>query len=158
LALAGENARAQQLADGLEKEFPDDTAVRFYYVPTIRAVLDVARGHPEQALEVLQATMPYELGGMGALYPVYVRGSADLAAQRPAEAVLEFQKIINLPGVMRGDPTGALARLQLARGYVMQGNRDQARAAYQEFLGLWREAKPATPMLAAAKSEFARLQ
>jgi predicted Zn-dependent protease len=158
LAMAGEDARAQQLAEGLENEFPDDTAVRFYFVPTIRAVLALARGHPEHALDELQAAMPYELGGMGALYPVYVRGEAYLAARRPAEAVVEFQKIIDLPGVLRGDPVGALARLQLARAYDQQGSRDQARAAYQDFLALWREATPGIPILAAAKSEYARLK
>jgi len=156
-ALAGDKARARQLADSLEKDFPEDTAVQFCFLPTLRAAL-VLPGDAAQALEILKAATPYELGKVTNLYPVYLRGEAFLATRQPSEAAAEFQKIIGLPGVVTDDPVGAVAHLQLARAYAMQGSVDKARAAYRDFLALWQEASPTIPVLAAARSELGKLQ
>jgi Flp pilus assembly protein TadD/predicted Ser/Thr protein kinase len=163
LALAGDVARAQALADDLGKSFPDDIMVQFNYRPTIHAQLALTRNDSSKAIEALQTATPYELGSPGngftlALYPVYVRGEAYLAAHRGSEAAAEFQKILDQRGVVFNEPIGALAHLGLARAYALQGDTTKARAAYNDFLTLWKDADPDIPILRAAKSEYAKLQ
>jgi len=164
LAYAGDGAGAQILADILAKRFPEDTIVQSSYLPTIRAKLAVSKGNASEAIEDLRAGTPYELGqttssvyGWNALYPVFVRGEAYLAAHRGNEAAIEFQKILDHRGIVLNEPIGALARLQIGRAYVMQEETAKARAAYQDFLTLWKDADPDIPILIAAKSEFAKL-
>jgi serine/threonine protein kinase/Flp pilus assembly protein TadD len=174
LALAGDAARAQALADDLGKRFPQGTLVQFNYLPTVRAVLALRRVDHSTALEGLQATAPYDLGVEGnfgftaALYPVYVRGQAYLAAHQGSEAAAEFQKILNHRGVVRNAPIGVLAHLGLGRAFTLEAQsaqgpdadaaRAKARAAYQDFLELWKDADPGIPILIAAKSEYAKLK
>jgi TolA-binding protein len=136
MALAGDSAGAQALADDLDKRFPEDTSVRSSYLPVLRALL---------------ATM-------GQLYPVYVRGHAYLDAQQGAEAAAEFQKILDHRGIVASDPIGAVARLQLGRALVLSGDKTKAKAAYQDFLKLWKDADPDIPVLQQAKTEYAKLQ
>ena len=163
-AMASDEARAQALANDLAKRFPEDTVVLFNYVPTIRAQILLDRGNPSNAAEALQAAAPYELGQPGsgasqpALYPVYVRGEAYLAAHHGTEAAAEFQKILDHRGIVLNEPIGALARLQIARAYAMQGDTAKAKAAYQDFLTLWKDADPDIPILVAARSEYAKLK
>ena len=165
-AIAGDSSRAQALANQMEKQFPEDTAVRFNYLPTLRALLALNRAEPRQAVELLQGAAPHELGvpysavsGLfGALYPVYVRGQAYLAANKPAEAIAEFQKILDHRGIVVDDPIGALAHLQIGRAYAMAGNKAKAKTAYQTFLTLWKDADPEIPILKQAKAEYAKLQ
>jgi eukaryotic-like serine/threonine-protein kinase len=164
-ALSGNPATAQRLADDLAKRFPEDTSVRYSYLPTIRGVLALNRGEASRAIEILQAATPYELGTprcwlqgfYGALYPVYVRGEAFLAAGRQAEAVAEFQKILGHQGVFVSDPIGALAKLQLARAYASMGETMKAKAAYEDFLNLWKDADSSLPILKQAKAEYRKL-
>jgi len=92
------------------------------------------------------------------LYPVYVRGEGYLAAHQGKEAAAEFQKILNHRGIVLNEPIGALAHLQLGRAYVLQGDAAKARAAYQDFLTLWKDADPDIPILKQAKAEYAKLQ
>lgn len=165
LALAGDSARAQALADDLAKRFPEDTSVRSSYLPTLYARLALNRGDPAAAIESLESAAPYELGtprsalhaNFGALYPVYERGEAYLAIRRGAEAAVEFQKILDHRGIAGSDPIGALAHLQLARAYVLAGDLVRAKSAYQNFLALWRNADPDTPVLKQARAEYAKL-
>jgi DNA-binding winged helix-turn-helix (wHTH) protein len=161
LALSGDAGRAQALADDLEKRFPEDTVVRFGYLPAIRARIALNQGNPAKAIELLQAAAPYELGAsrllFGALYPIYVRGEALLAAHQGAEAAIEFQKILDHRGVVGSDPIGALARLQLGRAFVLAGDRAKAKAAYDDFFTLWKEADPDIPILKRAHAEYLAL-
>jgi hypothetical protein len=92
------------------------------------------------------------------LYPVYVRGEAYLAAHRGSEAAAEFQKIIDHRGIVLNSPIGALAHLQIGRAYAMQGDTAKAKAAYQDFLTLWKDADADIPIFIAAKAEYAKLQ
>jgi hypothetical protein len=164
LAYVGDNGRAQALTDDLGKRFPEYTLVQFNYLPTLRAKLAVSRGNPLEAIESLKAATPYELGvpygayGWTALYPVFVRGEAHLAAHQGSEAAAQFQKILDHRGVVLNSPIGALAHLQLGRAYVMQRDMAKARAAYQDFLTLWKDADPDIPVLKEAKAEYAKLQ
>jgi tetratricopeptide (TPR) repeat protein/predicted Ser/Thr protein kinase len=164
LALAGDAHRAQVLADDLGKRFPEDTIVQFNYRPTIHAQFALDRNDTSRAIEALQAATPYELGlpGTGSftpgLYPVYVRGDAYLAGHQGIEAAAEFQKILGNRGVVQNESIGVLSHLGLARAYAMQGDTAKAKAAYQDFLTLWKDADPDIPVLIAAKAEYAKLK
>ena len=166
LALAGDSVKAQTLTDDLEKRFPEDTCVKFEYVPELRALLALNRNDPAKAVELLQVAAPYELGAprssfhaiYGVLYPIYVRGQAYLALHQGAQAAAQFQKILDHPGIAATDPVGALARLQIGRAYAMSGDHAKAKTAYQDFLTLWKDADPDIPVLQQAKTEYAKLQ
>jgi tetratricopeptide (TPR) repeat protein len=165
LEYAGDTNRAQALADDLGKSFPEDTVVQLNYLPTLRAKLALSHSNPLQALEALGIAAPYELGlaaisyyNWPNLYPVYVRGEAYLAAHQGREAAAEFQKILDHRGIVLNEPIGALAHLQMGRAYAMQGDTAKARAAYQDFLTLWKDADPDIPILLEAKAEYAKLQ
>jgi eukaryotic-like serine/threonine-protein kinase len=161
LALAGDNARAQALADDLAKRFPESTLVKTNYLPSIRAQLALRRNDPLRALDALQIAAPYELGssdGCNALFPVFLRGQAFLAAHQGRDATVEFQKILDHPGTVLNASIGALAHLGLARAYALEGDSAKARAGYQEFLTLWKDADPDLPILKQAKVESAKLQ
>jgi tetratricopeptide (TPR) repeat protein len=158
LALAGDAVRARALADDLAKRFPEDTLVRFAYLPTLHAQILLNRNDSLKAIEILQVAMPYEQGTASSLYPAYLRGEAYLAADQGREATAEFQKILDHRGVIVNEPIGALAHLQIGRAYAMQGDTAKAKAAYQDFLTLWKDADSDIPILIAAKTEYAKLQ
>jgi eukaryotic-like serine/threonine-protein kinase len=92
------------------------------------------------------------------LCPVYLRGEAYLKLHDGNRAAVEFQKFVDHPGLVENFPWGALARLGLARAYALQGDRAKARAAYQDFLTIWRDADPDIPILKKAKAEYAKLE
>jgi hypothetical protein len=92
------------------------------------------------------------------LYPVYVRAVAYLAGHQGSEAAAEFQKIVDHRGVVVNAPIGALAHLGLARAYSLRGDNPKARASYDEFLTLWKDADPDVPIVKVAKAEYAKLQ
>jgi serine/threonine protein kinase len=164
LASIGDAGRAQAMANELSNRFSGDTIVHFNYLPTIHALVALSRNDSSKAIEALQPTAPYEIGTPGAgtfspnLYPVYVRAEAYLAGHHGSEAATEFQKIIDHRGVVVNAPIGALAHLGLARAYSLQGDNPKARATYQEFLTLWKDADPDVPILKVAKAEYAKLQ
>jgi hypothetical protein len=164
-AYSKEDARAKTMADDLGKRFPEDTIVQFNYLPTLRAKLALNKGNASEAIEDLRAAIPYELGvstnapfGWTAMYPVFVRGEAYLVARQGSEAAAEFKKIIDHPGIVLNQPIGALAHLGLARAYVLQRDRGNAKAAYRDFLTLWKDADPDLPVLQQAKTEYQKLQ
>ena len=165
LAYAEDDGRAQALTVDLGKSFPEATIVQFNCLPTLRAKLAVSRGNASEAIESLRAATPYELGltthstyGWNAMYPVFVCGEAYLAAHQGNEAAAEFQKILDHRGIVLNKPIGALAHLQIGRAYALQGDTAKAKAAYQDFLTLWKDADPDIPVLKEAKAEYAKLQ
>jgi DNA-binding winged helix-turn-helix (wHTH) protein/Flp pilus assembly protein TadD len=156
LASAGEVARGRALAEDLDKRTPEDTIVQFIYLPSLRAQISLHHDEPAKIVEVLQAALPFELGGV--LYPAYLRGLAYLAAHRGSEAQSEFEKILGRRGVVLNFPIGALAHLQLGRAFAMQGDFGKARAAYNDFLSLWKDADAGIPVLTQARLELAKLK
>ena len=148
------------MARDLGQEAPENTIVQFNYLPTIRAQLALGRNDPPRAAEILQSAVPYEIGNMApvSLFPIYVRGEAYLAAHQGSEAAAESQKILDHRGIVLNEPIAALAHLQLGRAYAMQGDSAKAKAAYQDFLTLWKDADPDIPILKQAKAEYAKLQ
>jgi len=163
LARAGSIAQAQKIAEKLVKDFPQDTILQGYWLPSIQAAIEVHANHPARALQILQATVPYELCQsqpfqLGLLYPVYLRGEAYLLARQGNDAANEFQKIIDERGIVLNSSLGALARVGLARAYALQRNVTAARAAYQDFFTRWQDADADIPILQQAKTEYAKLE
>jgi tetratricopeptide (TPR) repeat protein len=163
-AYARDDARAKALAEDLNKSYPEDTLVQFNYLPSVRGRLALNRGDASAAIASLGAAVQYELGGTRAIdlkwtamFPVFVRGEAYLAAHKGSEAAAEFQKILDHRGLVLNQPIGALAHLGLGRAHVLQGDIPKAKAAYQDFLTLWKDADPDIPILKQAKEEYARL-
>jgi tetratricopeptide (TPR) repeat protein len=157
LGLAGDGARAMQLAADLAKRFPEGTTTQLEFVPMIRASVALQSGSAGKALDALAPAAIYELGDESRLYPAYLRGNAYLAAGQGSAAKTEFQKILDHPGVVNLEIIGALAHLQIGRAYAMQGDSAKAKAAYQDFLNLWKDADPDIPILKEAKAEYAKL-
>ncbi|MDQ6759813.1 MAG: winged helix-turn-helix domain-containing protein [Acidobacteriota bacterium] len=166
LALSGDDSRSLEIADALESRFPEDSSIRFSYLPVLHARLALNQGEPAQAINLLQTAAPFELGTprsslnalFGALYPVYTRGEAYLALHQSAQAASEFQKILDHRGIVVSDPIGALARLQLGRAFALSGNRIKAKTAYEDFLTLWKDADANIPIVQQAKAEYSKLQ
>ena len=173
LGLAGDAAQATRLAADLARRFPEDTIVQLNYLPSIHAAIALQEGSASRAIEALVPATPYELGSCGwpftfVLYPIYLRGEAYVAARQGSAAAAEFQKILDHPSVVVNEPIGSLAHLGMARAYALQAQsakgadadaaRAKARAAYQDFLTLWKDADPDIPILIAAKAEYAKIQ
>jgi len=162
LELGGDSVKAQQLANDLAKRYPADTIVQSDYLPMIYASVALRTGNGAKAIEALVPSLPYELGQCNptftfALYPVYLRGEAYLSAKQAGNAAGEFQKIIDHAGVVGNEPIGALARLGLARAYALSGDNAKAKAAYQDFLAIWKNADADAPLLTKAKAEYAKV-
>ncbi len=163
LARVGETARAQAMVEELEKSNPTNTVLKLYWLPTLKAAIEINGGNAAKALESLESAAPYELGEpppmqVGTLYPAYLRGQANLLAHNGVAAVSEFHKLLDHRGIVVNFPTGALAHLQLGRAYAMAGDTAKAKSAYQDFLTLWKDADPDVPVLKEAKTEYAKLQ
>jgi tetratricopeptide (TPR) repeat protein len=163
LARIGETARAKTLVQKLAKTYPSNTMLKFYWLPTVNAAMELKQGHSSQALALLEAGAPYELGWppplqVGTLYPAYLRGQAYFLAHDGTDAAAEFQKLLDHRGIVANFVTEALAHLQIGRAYAMAGDSAKAKAAYQDFLTLWRDADPDIPILKEAKAEYAKLQ
>jgi tetratricopeptide (TPR) repeat protein len=154
LGLAGDGAQAARLADALAHDYPQDTVVKFNVVPTIHAATALRAGNSGQAIAMLDGIRRYELGQTDqtvafVMYPVFVRAQAYLAA-RQGDAVAEFRRIIERPGLVQNEPIAALARLGLARAYAQANDPTEAKVKYQDFLRLWQDADQDLPVLRAA--------
>jgi len=174
LALVGDTEKSQSIAENLAKSFPEDTTVRFNYLPTLHAQLALNRGDTAGAVESLQITSSRELMIPSGptidlvMLPVFVRGKAYLKAHQGSEAAVEFQKILDREGLLAFSPIRVLANLYLARAYALQSHsfagpeadaaKAKARAAYERFMTLWKDADPDIPILKEAKAEYAKLQ
>ena len=173
-AMVGDAARAEPLAQDLNKRFPLDTQMQSLWLPAIRAQLALNRNNPAAAISALQAASAIELGqiaflaNLSCLYPAYIRGEAYLAAGQGSAAAAEFSRILDHSGIVWNCWTGALAHLGLARANALQARtshgadadaaRVRALAAYKDFLALWKDADPDIPILKQAKAEYAKLQ
>jgi Flp pilus assembly protein TadD len=183
-ARSGDAARAESLVQKLQQNYPSDTLLGYYWLPVIRGSIELRRGDPAKALESLQVAAPYDSADpfpitsspLGNMYSVYVRGQAFLLAHRGAEAAAEFQKILNEPGLVLNGTIGALSRSELARAYASQldaantgagpasfagANDDpksKARAQYEAFFALWKDADPDVPFLKEAKAAYAKVK
>jgi len=163
LARGGDVGAAEKLAEALNLEFPLDTLMQNYWLPTIRAAMELRRKDAAKAIEILRACAAYELAdpppfSAGTMYPVYLRGEAYLKAGNGGLAAAEYQKILDHPGVIVNFPLGALARLGLGRARAISGDAAGARVAYQDFFAMWKDADGEIPVLVAGKREYKGLK
>ena len=163
LARVGEAVRAKAIAEELEKSYPSQTLLKVYWLPTVKAAIELNANDSAQALVFLEAAAPYELGEppqfqLGTLYPAYIRGQAQLLARNGTGAATEFQKFLDHRGIVLNFPLGALAHLGLARAYALSGDTAKSRTAYQDFFNLWKDADPDIPILKEAKAEYEKLK
>jgi serine/threonine protein kinase/predicted Zn-dependent protease len=162
LARAGDIGRAEIILRDLTRQFPRDVWMNRYWLPSIKAAIELSRKNPARAIEVLQITKPYELGGdpitLDTLYPAYLRGEAYLMQGNGSAAISEFEKIPDRRGRVGNGVLGALAYLQLGRAYALSSDTQKARNAYQEFLALWRNADPDARLMRQATTEYSTLR
>ena len=158
LARAGDGDQALAMADVLEKEALEDTIMKGYWLPSIRAAAALGRGQSAEAIEILRPALVYELSQTAPLVPGYLRAQAYLAAKQPQLAAGEFQKLLEHRGVVLNNPIAALAHLGMARAKAALGDTAGARQAYQDFLALWKNSDPNIPVLKQAQSEYAKLR
>jgi tetratricopeptide (TPR) repeat protein len=165
LALSSEPERAATLAADIEKRFPDDTAFRFTYAPILRALIALSRHKPAQAIADLEPTATYELASLAdhegfnaSLYAVYVRGLTYLEQRKGLEAAAEFEKVVSHRGIVVYDPIGVVSRWRLGQAYALAGDVQHSKAAYDDFLTLWKNADADIPILKKIRSERAALQ
>ncbi len=163
LAICGDTAGAEKLAGETSKLFPNGTIWNAVQLPEIRAAIELQRGKPAKAVELLASASPYERA-----YPeaVYLRGLAYLRLSKGAEAAAEFQKILDHKGASWAstwkDPNWglcyAISCLGVARGSQLAGDLAKARKTYQDLLALWKAADQDLPVLIQAKREYAALR
>jgi len=163
MARIGDTARAKAIVEGLEKSDPLNTVLKLYWLPTVKAAIELNGGNAPQAPLSLEPAAPYELGApppmqVGTLYPAYLRGQAYLITHNGTAAAAEFQKLLDHRGIVLNFPLGALAHLGLARAYALSADTAKSRTAYQDFFALWKDADPDIPILKEAKAEYAKLQ
>ena len=160
-AREGDSTQSQKLVGDLAKEWPFDTLLSQIWLPLAQAANDIQRNQPAQAIARLDSAAPYELGGppLGAIYwPTYIRGEAFLKTRDGVKAAAEYQKILDHHGLGPHSPLYSLARLGLGRAYALQGDTPKARAAYQDFFALWKDADADVPALKQAKAEYEKLK
>jgi tetratricopeptide (TPR) repeat protein len=160
LARAGAVDEAESIAKSLDKEFPLNTLVQNRQLPTIRAAIELHKGQPARAIEILQPALPYDFADYEylGLYSAYLRGLAYLQLGQGREAAAEFQKMVDHPGILQDFITAPLCHLQLGRAQAMMGDKAAARKSYQDFLTIWKDADPDIRIYQQAKAEYARLQ
>jgi serine/threonine protein kinase/tetratricopeptide (TPR) repeat protein len=161
LTRTGETAQSRAIFEGLQKSEPTNTYLKVYWFPVMQASIAMAQQVPDRAVVALEPSLPYELGSPPpgtAMYPAYIRGLAYLAQRNGAAAAAEFQKFPDHSGLVGNFLLGSLAHLQLARAYALSGDSAKAKSAYQDFLGLWKDADPDIPILKEAKAEYEKLQ
>jgi len=164
-ARAGDSGEARRLADELHKQNPQSTKLNVYWLPSIRAAIELSRQNPAGAIDALKEAAPYELGMAGPqpelgamLYPVFLRGEAYLALHQGAAAAAEFEKCLQHKGLAINSVLAGLAPLELAEAHAMQGDAKDSRAAYAAFFTSWQGADPDIPIYQAAKEEYAKIK
>jgi serine/threonine protein kinase/tetratricopeptide (TPR) repeat protein len=163
LARAGESSQAKTIIAGLKKSEPSNTFLKVYWFPVIEASMEIAQHAPDHAVIALEPALPYELGNpppesAGTQHPAYLRGLAYLDEKNGTAAALEFQKLLDHPGIVQNFLLGSLAHLQMGRAYAISGDQTKAKIAYQDFFALWKDADPDIPILKEAKAEYTKLQ
>jgi tetratricopeptide (TPR) repeat protein len=160
-AFIGDSAESKKLTDQLNSEFPSDTLVQSFEIPSARALMLIHQNKSAEAITLLEPTHKYELGntiGPCTYLTMYVRGLAYLQLRDGAKAAAEFQRVLDHPGLNSLSPLLPASQLDLARAYALQGDSPKAHTAYQDFFARWKDADPDIPVLIAAKSEYAKLQ
>ncbi len=160
-AAAGDTAKSSSLMESAVRDVPDNVLNNAMIAPEVRAMLQLIRNQPADAVASLETIRNYEFGtgprALGAT-PAFVRGLAHMKLHDGAKAAGEFQRILDHRGAVGGGIEYPLAQLNLARAYAMQGDTAKARTAYQDFFAYWKDADPDIPVLKVAKAEYEKIK
>ena len=160
LARAGERDRAKALAEQLDHDLPQGTLMQFYFLPSIRSVMDLNRHDGAKALQTLQPTGQCEMcfvSPLPGLLPTHLRARALLESHQGAAAATEFQKLLSHRTMLDFFSLNLL-NLELGRAYALSADKASAKKSYQDFFTLWKDADADISALKAAKLEYAKLQ
>ena len=155
LAFAGETRKALDIAAAVARKRPEDTTVQSISVPVVQAAAALSEGNGAKSIELLKLASPYD---KIATQVQYVRALSFLQTKQADEAIHEFQRLLAIRTFAPSDPVISMAHLGLGRAYSLSGDSAKSRAAYQDFLALWKDADPDIPVLKQAKAEYAKLQ
>lgn len=155
---AGNVKRSHELLDELDHDYPLSTFNIGLYSPMARTMLTVAHGSSASEINnLMEAALPYELGQVAVLLPIYVRGDSYLQIRSEKEAEREFQKVLEHHAVDPVTTLYPLSQLGLARCYALLGRKVESRQAYEAFFSLWKDADRDLPILVSARAEYRKL-
>jgi eukaryotic-like serine/threonine-protein kinase len=163
-ARVGDDAKARQITDDLRALYVSNVVMQKAWLPVVQAQTALHKKQNAQAIALLEGVTPYEKGQLtgnlsdSCMIPAYLRGEAYLKKPSGSEALREYQKIENSPGIIGNCWSGPLAKLGIARAQGIIGSASSARPAYQKFLELWKDADSDIPILKEAKAEAAKLR
>jgi len=157
LAMTGSPGEAEAIVRELAGDNPEHTVINSVLGPMVRAAIELRRRRPERAIEQLRAAAPYELGFVGALGPLYLRGQSYLMRGEGGRAAAGLQRILDHRGVDPFSPFYAVAPLGLARARAMAGDQAGSRQAYERFLAGWADADADVPVMLEARKEYHRV-
>lgn len=152
-AQLGDTKPAEKYLEQYGKPSPD-TDITYLYLPRVRAALAMQRNKPQEAIDALEVSRPFDLTTYDILTD---RAAAYLKSGHADKAVQEYKTILANPGI---DPTEfqyPFAHLGLARAYAKIGDVAHSRAEYKTFLDIWKDADPDLPVLRAAQVELEKL-
>jgi eukaryotic-like serine/threonine-protein kinase len=158
LSLTGAEQQALALVKDLQARFPLHIPLNPASLPGVLAAVEIHKGNPAKAVQLLQQAIPYDFSEFADLSPIYIRGQAYLRMGAGGQAAAEFQKLVDHPGINVLFPRHSLALLGLARAYALMHDTAKARRTYQDFLARWSEADSDIPILRQAKSECAKFK
>jgi eukaryotic-like serine/threonine-protein kinase len=158
LALSGDTAQATTVMERLASQTLPGSYDAKMVLPELQGAIELQQGNATLALELFEPLAPYDEGWADRDMAGYLRGEAYLQRHRGQAAAAQFQKILDRPGIVLNSEVGPLARVGLGRAYSMLGDTPNARAAYEGFFTLWKDADPDIPVLKEAKAEYAKLQ
>jgi eukaryotic-like serine/threonine-protein kinase len=156
LAFCGDEAmmqRAEKRIEAISQGREGDPLWTHAQLPQVRAAMEIRRGRPDKAIDLLRMVAPYERAFP---FAVYLRGLAFLHLKQGLEAAAEFQKIVDHRGANWG-PVYPLSYLGLARGAALAGDVARARKAYESFFSLWKDADPDIAIVIQARLESSEL-
>ena len=156
-AMAGDSARAEAVAGEIERSSWLSAYDRRFSLPCVRAAIAISQNNFDEAISSLEPMRRYDLGSAMGFQSLYLRGLAFLGKRDSAKATAEFQTIIDHRGVAPYSPNWTLAHLGLARARVLANDAAGARAAYQQFLAIWKDADRTLPLLNQLEAEYSRL-
>jgi eukaryotic-like serine/threonine-protein kinase len=155
LARIGETAGAKAIVEELEKNYPSFTVLKVYWLPSIKAAMQLNANNSTQA--VTRSCCTPRTGCCGAVSRLCARRSLSSRAsgQRSRRRIPENPRPSWDCAERSHRP---LAHLGRARAYALSGDTAKAKTAYNDFFTLRKDADPDIPILVAAKSEYAKLQ
>ena len=154
LALLGDVAQTNSILEKWTSQAPEGGSANRIRIPEVKALLELKRGNAARVVELLEPVRRYEAGWADKYMSAYLRGQAYLATGRNSEAALEFQKVLDHRGVVLTSLIGPLSHVGLARAYTLLGDIPRARAAYESFFNLWRDADKEVPILLKVQAEY----